>query len=128
MSDMKVATDINNTSNPNYLNITIITDPNKLYSPTNNENNEKFYTKNTILLISLVTILIASIILNIILLIKTNKKTNCGSGFFRPNDDNSNCYKCQMSNCQTCRVPKIIKNVFLVLIISKKNMETAILL
>ena len=45
MSDMKVATDINNTSNPNYLNTTIITDPNKLYSPTNNENNEKFCTK-----------------------------------------------------------------------------------
>ena len=63
---------------------------------------ENCCSKVTFLLIALIIISILSIGLNIILLIKINKKQNCGIGYFKPSDDDSNCYKCEIPNCQKC--------------------------
>jgi hypothetical protein len=101
---------MNITSNPDFTKTTI--NINEGVNKKFPKNQEKCCSKVTVLLIALIIISILSICLNIILLIKINKKQNCGIGYFKPSDDDSNCYKCEIPNCQKCSGSKKKSKMF----------------
>ena len=91
----------NTTNNINSLSNTQVTETpenKKQFSP-----NKNFWNQKTIAILILAIISILSIALNIVLIIIYNKKPNCKSGYYLPDDDKSICYKCQLENCETCQ-------------------------
>lgn len=75
----------------------------RMTSPLDGEKEEIKVNKTLGLkFIIIISVIILSIILLIVLIVVLNKKKECESGYYLPEDDKSNCQKCSVDNCDKC--------------------------